>query len=67
MGVGVDDGYSSQNCAMTTVNVLDNTPTTPTNLQNTTVVFWINWTWNVSAGNIDDYDTQINGSSNAYA
>jgi hypothetical protein len=48
---------------MTTVTVLDNTPTTPTNLQNTTGVFWINWTWNVSAGNIDDYDIQINGSS----
>ena len=61
---GVSDGYGSTSNYTMTITVNDHGTTgTPTNLQNTTGNFWVNYTWD-SGINTDTFNVSQNGSWN---
>ena len=69
---GVEDGYDSTSNYTMTITVADFGVTgIPTNLQNTTGNFWVNYTWSAGANtdtfNVSINSTWYNGSSQAWA
>ena len=61
--IGVSDGYGSTDNKTLTITIIDCTPGSPTNLQNTTGNFWINHTWDAGA-NTDSFNVSVNSSWN---
>jgi PKD repeat protein len=58
--VGVSDGYGSSDVAVFTVTVnAAPVPDVPTNLQNTTGNFYVNWIW-AGGENTDSYNVNLN-------
>ena len=68
---GVSDGYGSTDNYTMTITVSEaGAPGIPTNLQNTTGNFWVNYTWDAGANtdsyNVSQNSTWVNGSYTAF-
>lgn len=59
--IGVSDGYGSTDNKTLTITINEATPTAPSNIQNSTSNFWINWSW-TKGSNSDFTDVLINDS-----